>query len=77
MLLQNDDPHTPPEIEKFSKSTQEKLKDFRKNFLYSYTILFIFQQSIDFLAFILFMQQRAVVYFCTRKKIPKIRIHWS
>ncbi|XP_043267526.1 tRNA (cytosine(34)-C(5))-methyltransferase [Venturia canescens] len=28
MLLQNDNPHTPPEIEKLSKSTQERLKDF-------------------------------------------------
>ncbi|KAK0178689.1 hypothetical protein PV327_007557 [Microctonus hyperodae] len=28
MLLQNDDPHTPPEIEKMSKETQTRLSDF-------------------------------------------------
>ncbi|EZA61105.1 hypothetical protein DMN91_005024 [Ooceraea biroi] len=28
MLLQNDDPHTPPEIVKLSPDTQERLKDF-------------------------------------------------
>lgn len=30
MLLQNDDPHTPPEIVKLSSNTQERLKDFGK-----------------------------------------------
>lgn len=30
MLLQNDDPHTPPEIDKLSQPTQERLKDFGK-----------------------------------------------
>jgi tRNA (cytosine34-C5)-methyltransferase len=30
MLLQNDDPHTPPEIVKLSPDTQERLKDFGK-----------------------------------------------
>lgn len=30
MLLQNDDPHTPPEIEKMSKETQTRLSDFGK-----------------------------------------------
>lgn len=30
MLLQNDDPHTPPEIVKLSSDTQERLKEFGK-----------------------------------------------
>jgi len=30
MLLQNDDPHTPPEIVKLSPDTQERLKEFGK-----------------------------------------------
>ncbi|KMQ95735.1 trna cytosine-c-methyltransferase-like protein [Lasius niger] len=31
MLLQSDDPHTPPEIVKLNPDTQERLKDFKKN----------------------------------------------
>lgn len=34
MLLQNDDPHTPPEIEKFSALTQKRLTDISKNCTY-------------------------------------------
>lgn len=30
MLLQSDDPHTPPEIVKLSADTQERLKEFGK-----------------------------------------------
>lgn len=43
MLLQNNDPHTPPEIVKFSSDTQQHLKDFGKYnninlfFCFSYT----------------------------------------
>lgn len=36
MLLQNDNPHTPPEIEKLSKRTQERLKDFRKKHFFRF-----------------------------------------
>lgn len=42
MLLQNDDPHTPPEIVKLSSDTQEHLKEFGKYnsaFLPLYTFL--------------------------------------
>lgn len=32
MLLQNNNPHTPPEIVKLNPDTQEHLKDFGKNY---------------------------------------------
>lgn len=48
MLLQNNDPHTPPEIVKLSLDTQERLKDFGKysnktfSFLLHYTQIYIY-----------------------------------
>lgn len=42
MLLQNDEPHTPPEIVKLSSDTQERLKNFGKyisTFFAFYTFL--------------------------------------
>lgn len=44
MLLQNNDPHTPPEIVKLNLDTQERLKDFGKynnDFFYSYTFILL------------------------------------
>lgn len=47
MLLQSDDPHTPPEIVKLRPDTQERLKEFGKyNYNCFFTSLYLLYMTI-------------------------------